>query len=454
MYNEFTLKSQTMWSDGHFNPHRWDYLGFNEYELKHCCFGEDGDQNDAGADPGQGDFTGRGAEEDEGIPDPDDYGGLVAASENGKGYGPGGNVATTAADVPGLVGEAVADMVAMDPYGGVGPNMNDILSGLTPQEIGFGYLSQEQNPLIGHPTERMGRAQLAQTYTDAKAASQDIGSDIASLFGFQSPVMLDKDRGFYEGTSFDPFDAPVLSLLANLNPLTGALYGLTKGLVKNDPIGGALSMIGPYSPLAGVANLATTGMKAHNLFSNTPQTLSSLAGVNSPFGLGKGADPLTVNKFQPEVQGLNIPGYTSTNITFDPIGALQGFGRSIKDSIVNVFDDPRSGAVELDENAKSSVGYDLNLDTTMSRNAPLSVPSLDRAVSPEKEISGMYGNWLELEPEPVSPELGFSSAEQDAINHVISNNAVFQNNSDGSLTNFARGGYPVESVTTEPIILR
>ena len=62
-----------MWSDGHFNPHRWDYLGFNEYELKHCCFGEDGDQNAAGADPGQGDFTGRGAEEDEGIPDPDDY---------------------------------------------------------------------------------------------------------------------------------------------------------------------------------------------------------------------------------------------------------------------------------------------------------------------------------------------------------------------------------------------
>ena len=346
-----------MWSDGHFNRHRWDYLGFNEYELKHCCFGEDGDQNDAGADPGQGDFTGRGAEEDEGIPDPDDYGGLVAASENGKGYGPGGNVATTAADVPGLVGEAVADMVAMDPYGGVGPNMNDILSGLTPQEIGFGYLSQEQNPLIGHPTERMGRAQLAQTYTDAKAASQDIGSDIASLFGFQSPVMLDKDRGFYEGTTWDPFDAPVLGLLASLNPITGAAYGLARGLARNDPIGGALSML----PAAPIVNTANTALSAYNLMADQPQTLSTLAGVSSPFGLGT-PDPFANPYETPQsTTAIDIPGYTSTNITFDPVGTVHGLGRAAKDTVtgalsdINPFSyDPTAAAATYDPNAAKS----------------------------------------------------------------------------------------------------
>ena len=46
-----------MWSDGYFNPHAWDKYGFDEYQLKHCCFGSDGDgQGEAtGGDPGDAD---------------------------------------------------------------------------------------------------------------------------------------------------------------------------------------------------------------------------------------------------------------------------------------------------------------------------------------------------------------------------------------------------------------
>tara|TARA_R110002012_G_scaffold52552_1_gene134988 strand:+ start:2140 stop:3363 length:1224 start_codon:yes stop_codon:yes gene_type:complete len=354
VFNEFTLKNQTMWCDGYFNPHRYDHLGFDEYTLRHACFGDDGDQNDSGSDPGQGDFVGKDAEKDEAMPTDADYGGLIDASADGKGYGKGGNVATTAADVPGLVGSAVANMVAMDPYGGVGPNMNDILSGLTPEELGFGYLSQAQNPLIGRPDERMSREQLAQTYVDAKAGSQDIGSDIASLFGIQSPVMMDKERGFYEGTTFDPFDAPVLGLLASLNPITGAAYGLARGLARNDPIGGALSML----PGAPIVNTANTALSAYNLIADQPQTLSSALSVSSPFGLGT-PDPFANPYETPQsTTAIGVPGYTSTNITFDPVGTVQGLGRAAKDTVTgalsNLISDPTAAKATYDPNATKS----------------------------------------------------------------------------------------------------
>jgi hypothetical protein len=38
------------------------------------------------------------------------------------------------------------------------------------------------------------------------------------------------------------------------------------------------------------------------------------------------------------VQGHHIPGYTSSGIKADPLGGLQGLGRSVKDNVVSALD--------------------------------------------------------------------------------------------------------------------
>lgn len=219
MYNEFTLKSQTMWSDGHFNPHRWDYSGFNEYELKHCCFGEDSQEDATGGDIGDADDF----YESDALPTPDDFSGLQEATD------------MTDEEVQTAVGQAGGTQARSDPYSdmiarGIIQDPKALPGslahrGLTPEELGFApqfgygvYVDPEMTKQTGQWTfspynpKLVSDTQLDKSFEQAMMGSRDIGSDIASLFGFQSPVELDPEKGFYEGTTFDPFDAPVLQL--------------------------------------------------------------------------------------------------------------------------------------------------------------------------------------------------------------------------------------------------
>jgi len=341
-----------MWSDGWFNPNPLEAYGFDQYQLKHYCFGGDGDDGGGGGEYGQDD------PQDDSLPTPEDFSGLVDAGE------------MTEDQVEQHMGQAAATMVRTDPYAdmiarGIIGIPGQEKSGLTPEEMGFaprfGYgvhslddpslkQSEDIRELLktGFRTGRhdpallttnlapstLSQNALAQSYIDAYKGSQDIGSDIAGLFGFQSPVEFDPNEGFYEGTEFDPFDAPVLSTLAYaINPALGALYGLGTGIAKGDPVGGALSLIGPYSRFAPIARAATGALGAYNTFFDDNQTLSKLAGWDT----------------SPRDTSFNVPRdvYTSSNIHLDPEGyAKKVFQQYVKGPIQNLFrPDPRAGAV-------------------------------------------------------------------------------------------------------------
>jgi hypothetical protein len=279
VFNEFTLKNQTMWCDGYFNPHRYDHLGFDEYTLRHACFGDDGDQNDSGSDPGQGDFVGKDAEKDEQMPTPEDFAGLVDATD------------MTPADVPDALAQAGRYHTQANPYADMiasgiiaPPNAAPGAAGLTPEELGFtptfGYGSffdpsvGKDGAFVSYDPDKVSGEQLGQSYSDALYGSRDIGSDIASLFGIGSPVEFDPNKGFYEGTTFDPFDSPIIGLaLSALNPGLGALYSAGKLATGDDLLGGALGMLGP-------AGRAASGLiTGYELLTDKDVNVSNLAGL-------------------------------------------------------------------------------------------------------------------------------------------------------------------------------
>lgn len=318
-----------MWFDGLFHTNVWEQYGFNDYQLKHCCFGSDGDSNEAGgefADPGQGDFVGTEAEEDEGLATASDFSGLVGSGQMDEG------------DVRGAVEQAAGTSVFADPYAdmieeGIFSKKGDET---TPSraEIGFdprfGYKTfraYTNDPfrtydvddrtrnynLIGGEQQRtlpnfinvpidpsafpgrqlngnlqivpsqqeLGKA-IGKSFGTAVEDSQDFGSALASLFGVKSPVAFDSEKGFYEGTEFDPFDAPLIgAALSFLSPPVGALYGLTKGIAKGDPIGGALNLIGPYSRLAPTIEAAKQLAAIGGVVTGRTPTLSEIVGLDT-----------------------------------------------------------------------------------------------------------------------------------------------------------------------------
>ena len=390
---------QTMWSDGYFNPHAWDKYGFDEYQLKHCCFGSDGDgQGEAtGGDPGDADDY----YEDDTPVTPDDWSGLQEAYEDTSipsrsphmseraeelaNMGRSGPM--TDAEIGRAMGQAQATSVATNPYTDMithgyiaDPNQPDS-PGLTPSEMGFvpqygydvygsenGIVSklgdQRASPLDPLPEDvtltpydpsQISREDLGKSYTDAYAGSQDLGSGLASLFGFQSPVEFDSKKGFYEGTTFDPFDAPVLSLLASMNPLTGALYGLTKGVVKGDPVGGALSMLGPYSSLRPAVDAARNVLGASNVWTGNNTTLSDLLGlsttpVSNKYGTGAAKYSFMGDRIDPTID----IDYTSVAPIYNPANTLA----DLKDQVVgytkDLFNDPTAGKATHDPDALRS----------------------------------------------------------------------------------------------------
>ena len=310
-----------MWSDGLIGTNIWEQYGFNDYQLKYCCFGSDGDSNEAGSDPGQGDFVGTEAEQDENMATASDFSGLVGSGQMDEG------------DVRGAVEQAAGTSVFADPYAdmieeGIFSKKGDET---TPSraEIGFdprfGYktfkaytndpsmtyrvddltkdysfpelvfkshvkslpdaINVPIDPYMGGDTklsqQNLGKA-IGKSFGTAVEDSQDFGSALASLFGVKSPVAFDSEKGFYEGTEFDPFDAPLIgATLSLLSPPIGALYGLTKGIAKGDPVGGALGMIGPFSRLAPTIDTARKLATIGGVVTGRTPTMSELFGLDS-----------------------------------------------------------------------------------------------------------------------------------------------------------------------------
>ena len=280
---------KTMWSDGLIGTDVWEQYGFNEYQLKTGCFGSDGDSNEAGgefSDPGQGDYTGKDAdrnEQDSGLATEGDFAGLVAAHQNTA-------TPMDIGEVRGMMAQIAGAAPSLSPYTGdddslqaagiIGPQGN-----LTPEQMGF-------NPTFGYDKTGLTREQLGQSFLEALDDTRDFGSAFASLFGIKSPIGYNKDRGYYEGTSFDPFDSPLIgAALSFISPPLGALYGLTKGVAKGDPLGALTSLVGPFSPVAPAVSLMNKGLSAYNFLGDENKTFSNIAGLNT--------DPMDTSFFGP-----------------------------------------------------------------------------------------------------------------------------------------------------------
>ena len=295
-----------MWSDGLFHTNVWEQYGFNDYELKHCCFGSDGDSNDSGSDPGQGDFEGTDAdvnEKDSGLATEGDlqsfedalgseeYGrtemredmaSIAGAAPSMSPYIGGSNSLFGDGKVPGLIDRE--DYVTKEDISFEEPNQKLDNRGNLFAKAGenlLGFTPAFDNRTSG--TYEGSREELGKSYLDAYDKSTDFTSALASLFGVKSPIAYDEEKGYFEDTEFDPFDAPLIgATLSLLSPPLGALYGLTKGVVKGDPIGGALSMIGPYSRFAPAVNLGRKAITAYETLTDRNVNLSNMFGVGSP----------------------------------------------------------------------------------------------------------------------------------------------------------------------------
>ena len=288
----------------------------------------------------------------------------------------------TDAEIGRAMGEATATSATTNPYtamirdGIIADPRKENPVGLMPSEMGFvpqygydlftdrgrdltgrgGSIEPEVEVTPYNPRE-ISREELGKSYTDAYEGSQDLGSGLASLFGFQSPVEFDSKKGFYEGTTFDPFDAPVLSLLASMNPLTGALYGLTKGVVKGDPVGGALSMLGPYSSLRPAVDAARNVLGASNVWTGNNTTLADLLGlsttpVSNKYGTGasKYSNPFTWDsdskKFTTTAIDPEIDiDYTSVAPIYNPLNTLAGWKDQAVGYTKDLFSDTTAGVV-------------------------------------------------------------------------------------------------------------
>ena len=322
-----------MWSDGWVNPNPLEAYGFDQYQLKHYCFGGDGDDGGGGGEYGQDD-----PQPYDPTPTPEDYGAFEEAvsAPLGAWHDPAATWSTDDPEkreyrdilsrTPERLNEQeiekAADFAAstrgrLSPYHD--PGMKEIITGLgedtgfTP-EFGLDPFEGSQLPSYALEQDRFGTFpyhrsakniartpkgatsaqfnvdydqdyedrvnRLAESYGDARRGSTDILSSLGGLVGIQSPVEFDPNKGFYEGTEFDFFDAPLIqAVLSGINPGLGALYGLGKGITKGDPVGALTSLVGPFSKAAPLLNMARLGRDVKNLWTGGNETFSDLFGV-------------------------------------------------------------------------------------------------------------------------------------------------------------------------------
>ena len=95
MYSEY---KKPMWNDGGSESPWLDY--YNQYELKHCCFGDDGGGESGGGDEAEATSVEAAAEEAA-------FGAATGSDYSGKGSGM--SMDATSEDAPGMTADEAAD---------------------------------------------------------------------------------------------------------------------------------------------------------------------------------------------------------------------------------------------------------------------------------------------------------------------------------------------------------
>ncbi len=164
---------------------------------------------------------------------------------------------------------------SLQAHGIISPGMTDLSGkpslGFTPT-FGWGKMPTGHRAFDRDVFEGAARGktpeQLGEEFDKAYAGTQDFGSWFGRLFGIQSPLGYTPDKGYYEGTEFTPFDAPVLgAALSFISPPLGALYGLAKGIRNRDALGLGLNLASRLGGNIGaLAGLASKGRGIANFF--------------------------------------------------------------------------------------------------------------------------------------------------------------------------------------------
>ena len=214
------LNNKTPWTDGLYGPEEW----ITEHDLKHWCFGGDGDDTNGGDDdvfneavePNNADaidsMQALMAEEealahsntantnnfdDSAMSALDHVSGMQNASLAGHSYGPGG-------------------------------------TSLTSDHNAFGSFDEEQNEALGNTAQG-----VVDSYGQAVDDASNISSQIANLVGITSHASIDPETGLYgETTGFNA--GPALSVIGGLigGPV-GYGIGAMKGLMTGNLVAAA-----------------------------------------------------------------------------------------------------------------------------------------------------------------------------------------------------------------------
>jgi hypothetical protein len=210
MYSEY---KKPMWNDSGSESPWLDY--YNQYELKHCCFGDDGGGESGGGDEAEATSVEAAAEEAA-------FGAATGSDYSGKGSGM--SMDATSEDAPGMTADEATDEDAVaahqaqqeaideDPAGWAAAQADPSLAtDWAGRAIGttYGYLG----------TTETGRAQEAfEAARDAKAAEADLASR-----GYEVDISIDPETGTWSYAGKDAVSAGLAGIGRGVSGLAGYL---------------------------------------------------------------------------------------------------------------------------------------------------------------------------------------------------------------------------------------
>jgi len=261
MLKEF---KKQMWNDG---PAKQPWLNyFNEYELQHCCFGSDGDNDDNGSGKTDNTISGREGEDKSPQQERDEEAAAAAAAAASAaaaatdqtvdevGSPNTGPAATDGFDIsfgPDEQGRLPGDEYdpSQDLYAGINPDTGDpqVKDGTgkdVTDEVGY-------NDLVGS-----GYFGLVDDSVQANAQAKADQIEMDAMYnGLDVNVTVDKDGNFsYSGP--DAFEVGMGEIGSGIKSGFGALTDMAKGLTSVTPEGlvmGALTGRGPGGGLTRMA---------------------------------------------------------------------------------------------------------------------------------------------------------------------------------------------------------
>ena len=227
-----------MWSDGWSSIRTWTNL-YNDYELTHCCFGEDGESSDSG---GYGEETGLTA---------DQAAQAAAAADAAAAAGLSGEAQQAAADAAAAEAagfSSVDDYAQSEGFTAADPSLSD-LEGLYDADI-FGYNKMDSFDYFDKKDAAVDAAMQAQ----ADKRTEDLAAQ-----GIAADVNYDPVTGTYT------YDAPTF----------GQAIGVAAGDVAGSfgrGIAGAMDTIGE------LANPVQAAVKGASGYGAGPGTISGAVG--------------------------------------------------------------------------------------------------------------------------------------------------------------------------------